>query len=180
MTRPDDMSRRTMFVKLGLMLSGIVGTIMGVPILSYLVSPLIRDRNGRDESWLSLGAIDRFPAGQTRLSTYRNPGANAWDGDTAKVACWVRRVDDKTFQVFATNCAHLGCPVRWFAQSELFLCPCHGGAYYANGSRASGPPERGLFEYPYRVEDGTLLIRAGEMPTPGPSADASRERPPCA
>ncbi len=43
------------------------------------------------------------------------------------------------FQVFAINCAHLGCPVRWFAQSKLFLCPCHGGAYYEDGSRASGP-----------------------------------------
>jgi Rieske Fe-S protein len=180
MTKPDDMSRRTMFVKLGLVFSGIVGAMMGVPIVSYLLSPLIRDRNGRDESWLSLGAADQFPAGQTRLSTYRNPGANAWDGKTANVACWVRRVDDRTFQVFATNCAHLGCPVRWFAQSALFMCPCHGGAYYADGSRASGPPERGLFEYANRIENGALMIRAGEMPTPGPSADASRERPPCA
>lgn len=177
---PDDMSRRMTFVKLGLAFSGIVGAMMGVPILSYLLSPLIRDRNGRDESWLSLGAVDQFPPGQTRLSTYRNPGANAWDGETAKVACWVRRINNRTFQVFATNCAHLGCPVRWFAQSGLFMCPCHGGAYYADGSRASGPPERGLFEYANRIENGALMIRAGEMPTPGPSADASRERPPCA
>jgi Rieske Fe-S protein len=180
MTMPDDMSRRTMFVKLGLAFSGIVGAMMGVPIVSYLLSPLIRDRNGRDESWLSLGAVDTFPAGQTRLSTYRNPGAKAWDGETANVACWVRRIDDRTFQVFATNCAHLGCPVRWFAQSGLFMCPCHGGAYYADGARASGPPQRGLFEYANRIENGALLIRAGEMPTPGPAADASRERPPCA
>jgi len=148
--------------------------------VSYLLSPLIRDRNGRDQSWLSLGAIDQFPPGQTRLSTYRNPGANAWDGETANVACWVRRIDDTTFQVFATNCAHLGCPVRWFAQSGLFMCPCHGGAYYSDGSRASGPPQRGLFQYPYQISRGTLMIRAGEMPTPGPAADASRERPPCA
>jgi len=180
MTMPDDMSRRTMFVKLALAFSGIVGAMMGVPIFSYLLSPLIRDRDGRDELWLSLGAVDEFPPGQTRLATYRNPRANAWDGETAKAACWVRRIDDKTFQVFATNCAHLGCPVRWFSQSGLFMCPCHGGAYYADGSRASGPPERGLFEYASRIENGALMIRAGEMPTPGPSADASRERPPCA
>src|SRR5258708_5858572 len=180
MTMPDDMSRRAMFVKLGLVFSGIVGMMMGVPVLSYLLSPLIRDRNGRDASWLSLGAVDQFPPGQTRLSTYRNPGANAWDGETANIACWVRRIDDSTFQVFATNCAHLGCPVRWFAQSGLFMCPCHGGAYYADGSRASGPPERGLFEYPYRVNGGTLLIRAGEMPTPGRVADISKEGPTCA
>jgi menaquinol-cytochrome c reductase iron-sulfur subunit len=96
---------------------------------------------------------------------------NPTDGDTADIACWVRNVDGQTFQVFAINCAHLGCPVRWFPQSSLFMCPCHGGAYYQDGSRASGPPERGLFEYHYRIESGRLFINAGEMPTPGnPSA----------
>ena len=50
-----------------------------------------------------------------------------------------------TFQVFAINCAHLGCPVRWFPESRLFMCPCHGGVYYEDGSRASGPPPRGLY-----------------------------------
>jgi len=166
MTPPDGMTRRETLLKIGLLVGGLVSTMMGVPIVSYLLSPLVRDRKARAGSWLSLGAVDRFPAGETRLSTYRNPGVNAWDGET--------------FQVFATNCAHLGCPVRWFKQSGLFMCPCHGGAYYADGSRASGPPERGLFEYPSRVDRGTLQIRAGEMPTPGPSAEASKDRPPCA
>jgi menaquinol-cytochrome c reductase iron-sulfur subunit len=81
--------------------------------------------------------------------------------------------------VFAINCAHLGCPVRWFPQSNLFLCPCHGGAYYQDGSRASGPPERGLFEYHYKVAGGKLLIKAGEMPTPGQASDIVREIRPC-
>jgi len=39
------------------------------------------------------------------------------------------------------------------------MCPCHGGAYYADGSRASGPPERGLFEYRYKIEGDTALHR---------------------
>jgi Rieske Fe-S protein len=60
------------------------------------------------------------------------------------------------------------------------MCPCHGGAYYADGARASGPPERGLFEYSYKAERGELLIRAGEMPTPGNAAAMSGKRPPCA
>jgi Rieske Fe-S protein len=96
------------------------------------------------------------------------------DGKTADTACWVRRVGADEFQVFAVNCAHLGCPVRWFPQSGLFMCPCHGGAYYRDGSRASGPPERGLFEYPYKVTNGGLVIQAGELATPG-SAPPSRE-----
>jgi hypothetical protein len=90
----------------------------------------------------------------------------------------VRRISDDHFQVFAINCAHLGCPVRWFPQSGLFMCPCHGGAYYRDGSRASGPPERGLFEYPYKIENGVLAIQAGELPTPGAAmASLCTEKP---
>jgi menaquinol-cytochrome c reductase iron-sulfur subunit len=180
MTLPDDPSRRETFLKLGLLFSGFVSMLLGVPILGYVLSPVVRGRKAGSGSWVSLGSVDQFPPGETRRSTYRHPSVSAWDGETANTACWVRRIDDQTFQVFAINCAHLGCPVRWFAQSGLFLCPCHGGAYYADGSRASGPPERGLFEYAYQVDRGTLMIRAGEMPTPGSSADASKERPACA
>jgi nitrite reductase/ring-hydroxylating ferredoxin subunit len=176
----DELSRREMFLKLALLFSGFVSMLLGVPILGYVLSPVVRGRKAAYGSWVSLGSVDQFPPGETRLSTYRHPSISAWDGETANTACWVRRIDNQTFQVFAINCAHLGCPVRWFAQSSLFLCPCHGGAYYADGSRASGPPERGLFQYAYQVDDGTLMIKAGEMPTPGSSADALKERPPCA
>ena len=72
---------------------------------------------------------------------------SGWDGQTADIPCWVRNIDGQNFQVFAINCAHLGCPVRWFPQSNLFMCPCHGGVYYQDGSHASGPPPRGLFQY---------------------------------
>ena len=102
---------------------------------------------------------------EASLADFRSPVAAFDDGDTAKVACWVRRIDAQQFQVFAINCAHLGCPVRWFAQSKLFLCPCHGGAYYEDGARASGPPERGLFEYRYKIAGNSLVIHAGDMPT---------------
>jgi Rieske Fe-S protein len=167
MKTENGVSRRAALVKLGVFLNGILGAFLAVPIVRYLLSPVTRERRAGYESWLSLGQLEQFPAGQTRLATYRNPVVNAWDGETDDIACWVRNVDDKNFQVFAINCAHLGCPVRWFPQSSLFMCPCHGGAYYQDGSRASGPPERGLFQYHYKLENGQLLIRAGEMPTPG-------------
>ena len=180
MTAPDPIDRRDLFVKVGLLFNAVVGVLLGVPIVRFMLSPVARGREGMYESWLSLGPLDDYPAGQTRLATYRNPVVTPTDGKTANVACWVRRIDTDRFQVFAINCAHLGCPVRWFPQSSLFMCPCHGGAYYADGARASGPPERGLFEYPYRVDGDELQIRAGEMPTPGPSAGISDKRPPCA
>jgi Rieske Fe-S protein len=180
MTGNDGLSRRTLLVRLGLGFNVIAASILGVPIVRYILSPVTRARRQGYESWLPLGSLEQFPEGQTRFATYRNPVVNAWDGETATIACWVRRLEGDRFQVFAINCAHLGCPVRWFPQSSLFMCPCHGGAYYADGSRASGPPERGLFEYPYRIEGGKLLIKAGEIPTPGDLAARATEKPRCA
>jgi Rieske Fe-S protein len=177
---PGALSRRETFFKLAILFNSLVGIFLAIPIVRYILSPVARGRKQGYESWLSIGAVDQFPSGQTRLATYRNPVAHAWDGDTADIPCWVRHIDGNRFQVFAINCAHLNCPVRWFPQSGLFMCPCHGGAYYADGSRAAGPPPRGLFEYPFKVLDGKLLIQAGEMPTVGfPSAD-NATRPPCA
>ena len=172
----SDLSRRQVFMRVAALFNGVVGILLAIPVLRYVLSPMTRSY----ESWISLGSIEQFPSGETRLAAYRNPVAQASDGETAEIPCWVRHVDDTKFQVFAINCAHLGCPVRWFPQSGLFMCPCHGGAYYADGSRASGPPERGLFEYPFKILDGNLHIRAGELFTPGPSASLGSKRPPCA
>lgn len=171
MTLPGGVTRRELLMKLGILFNTIVAAILAVPIVRYIMSPVVRARKGLYDSWLSLGKLEQFPAGQTRLAVYRNPVVNPWDGDTADIPCWVRNVDGQKFQVFAINCAHLGCPVRWFPQSSLFMCPCHGGVYYQDGSRASGPPERGLFQYHHKLEGGELLIRAGEVPTPGSASN---------
>jgi nitrite reductase/ring-hydroxylating ferredoxin subunit len=173
MSVPDSLSRRKFLMKMSILFNGIVAAVLAVPIIRYILSPVAHERKQGFESWLPLGELSLFPPGQTRFATYRNPVVNPWDGKTADIACWVRNVDGQTFQVFAINCAHLGCPVRWFPQSSLFMCPCHGGAYYQDGSRASGPPERGLFQYHYKIEDRKLLIKAGEMPTPGQKTQSS-------
>ena len=134
-------------------------------------------------TWVDLGQLSSFPEGQTRLTSFRNPSSRPWDGQTADIPCYVRRQQGQEFQVFAVNCAHLGCPVRWFPQSSLFMCPCHGGAYYADGSRASGPPPRGLFAYDFKVENDRLWIKAGMMPTLGNVLTASARpsgQTPCA
>jgi Rieske Fe-S protein len=180
MSNETMLTRRGLFMKIGILFNGLVGTALAVPIVQYLFSSVTRGFGNGYLSWVPLGRVNEFPEGETRLATFRNPYVTPTDGKTADTACWVRRVAGNEFQVFAVNCAHLGCPVRWFPQSGLFMCPCHGGAYYRDGSRASGPPERGLFEYPYRVEDGRIVIHAGELPTPGPSAALSTRKPPCA
>jgi menaquinol-cytochrome c reductase iron-sulfur subunit len=156
-------SRRGFLLKIGAVLNVIAASLIAVPLIGYVFSSFVR--KGPYRSWISLGPIDGFPENQTRLATYRNPFTRPWDGATGDIPCWVRRIGGEQFQVFAINCTHLGCPVRWFPDSRLFMCPCHGGAYYEDGSRAAGPPPRGLFEYEYKIENGKLMVRGGQLPT---------------
>lgn len=176
--------RRTFLFKLSVAINVAVGLLIATPVVRFLLGPL-RGKGGY-LTWIPLGKVNDYEAGATILATFRNPYTDSWDGETSNVACYVRRQLDGSFTVFAVNCAHLGCPVRWFPQSQLFLCPCHGGAYYADGSRAAGPPERGLFTYDSRVDGDTLMIQAGQMPTlanqarleprsGGPTKQATRE-----
>jgi menaquinol-cytochrome c reductase iron-sulfur subunit len=179
MLNENVLSRRGLFMKLGMLFNGVVATALAAPMVGFFLSSVARGRANGYLSWVPLGRVNDFPEGETRLATFRNPNVMPTDGKTVDTACWVRRVQGDEFQVFAVNCAHLGCPVRWFPQSGLFMCPCHGGAYYRDGSRASGPPERGLFEYPYKVQDGLVTIQAGELPTPGAAIALRKDKPPC-
>jgi len=171
--------RRDLFAKIGVALNALAVGVLVTPIVGYLLSPLLRARRGQYQRWIELGDVNQFPEGQTRLAQFRNPISSPWDGDTDKIPCWVRRMTGEQFQVFAINCAHLGCPVRWFPQSGLFMCPCHGGVYYQDGSRASGPPPRGLFQYSYKVENGTLMIEAGQIPTLSTTAALNKRSSGC-
>jgi menaquinol-cytochrome c reductase iron-sulfur subunit len=180
MPKENTLSRRGLFMKLGILFNGLVATALAVPVVGFVLSSLTRGRGNAYLSWVPIGPVNDFPEGETRLATFRNPDVMPTDGKTVDTACWVRRIEGDQFQVFAIDCAHLGCPVRWFPQSGLFMCPCHGGAYYRDGSRASGPPERGLFEYPYKVQNGLVTIQAGELPTPGaPTAALIEKKLPC-
>jgi Rieske Fe-S protein len=161
-TAPSLPERRSFLTWLTYGLGGLAGLALAVPLLGYLFGPL---RKKPQALWVKLGAPGSFPVDQTRLVTFENKLGTPWDGMAAQMGVYVRNRGAKQFQIFAMNCAHLGCPVTWFPQSGLFLCPCHGGVYYENGARASGPPERGLFECNWRINDGQLEVQAPHLPT---------------
>src|ERR1700738_892974 len=180
MPNENTLSRRGLFMKLGILFNGLVATALAVPIVGFVLSSITRGRANAYLAWVPLGSVNEFPEGETRLATFRNPNVMPTDGKTVETACWVRRVAGEQFQVFAVNCAHLGCPVRWFPQSGLFMCPCHGGAYYRDGSRGAGPPERGLFEYSSKVENGLVTILAGGKAAAGTGGGVLQKKPSCA
>ena len=68
--------------------------------------------------------------------------------------------EDEYNQVIAisTRCMHLGCPVRYVAASERFICPCHGGVYNKEGKVDGGPPVRPLDRFYTRIRNGVVEI----------------------
>jgi menaquinol-cytochrome c reductase iron-sulfur subunit len=142
-------------------LSGLAGAVVGVPILAYLLSPLLNPAPNR---WVNATVKGQpVPASSVRVGETTeveivDPSPLPWAGQTATTAAWLRRTGETSFTAFSVNCTHLGCPVNWLADARLFLCPCHGGVYYADGRVAGGPPPHPLFQYDVRVQDGTVQI----------------------
>ncbi|HEX2033514.1 MAG TPA: Rieske (2Fe-2S) protein [Chloroflexota bacterium] len=139
--------RRSLLGTLGYVAAAVA--VVGVPIVGYLLSPLL---NPARNVWRTVGRVDQFRIGETTTVTFEDPSPLAWAGQTAQAAAWLRRTGEQTFTAFAVNCTHLGCPVSWLAEAQLFMCPCHGGVYYGDGRVAGGPPPRPLFQYEVRVQ----------------------------
>jgi hypothetical protein len=102
-------TRRNWLFQVGLVANA-AGLLFAIPIVGFVFSSFIERKNPRQ--WISLGSLESFPEGQTRLAVYRNPFTRPWDGETAEIPCWVRHIRAGQFQVFAINYTHLGCPVR--------------------------------------------------------------------
>ena len=157
--------RRTFFRWIASGLAAAAALLVAGPFAAYI----LRTR-GRSVQWIDLGTVGEFPINETRRVTFDNPLRQPWDGMVAHTAVYVRYEGKDTsrkdqFLVLGVNCAHLGCPVTWFPESALFMCPCHGGVYYADGTRASGPPPRGLFQCTWRLRKDRLEIQAPYYPT---------------
>ncbi|MGN6568983.1 MAG: ubiquinol-cytochrome c reductase iron-sulfur subunit, partial [Flavipsychrobacter sp.] len=90
-----------------------------------------------------------------------------YSGVTDRTAAWLRREAEDKFLAFSVNCTHLGCPVRWEEKAEMFMCPCHGGVYYADGTVAAGPPPRQLQQYAVRINGNDVEIKTSPVPLTG-------------
>ncbi|HEX5506016.1 MAG TPA: ubiquinol-cytochrome c reductase iron-sulfur subunit [Thermomicrobiales bacterium] len=171
---PEELSRRGFLTKISLAATAGVAGLIGVPIVVYLLGPLIQPT---EQQWRAVGMVDEFAVGQTALVSFEEPSPLKWAGQTALTAAYLRRnsadpTAPQAFTAFAVNCTHLGCPVNWQPDARIFLCPCHGGVYYADGQVAAGPPPHPLFQYDTRVVDGRVELKTRPLPVaraaPGP------------
>lgn len=158
---PQVLQRRRFLSRISIALSAAAAAVVGVPIVGFLLAPLIRKA---PREWRAVGKVDAFKVGETVSVTFEDASPLPWSGVTARTAAWLRREDTQNFIAFAVNCTHLGCPVQWLGDAKLFLCPCHGGVYNADGTVAAGPPPKPLVRYPVRTRGGQVEILTSPTP----------------
>jgi len=158
---PAEITRRRFLERLSLVAGGVGALILMVPMAGFILAPFFARKQ---EFWRSVGKVESFKIGETTAVQYQDASPLPWAGVTARSAAWLRRVNADTFIAFSINCTHLGCPVRWLAEANLFMCPCHGGVYYQNGAVAAGPPPLPLPRYPVRIKNGEVQIQTSPIP----------------
>ena len=88
-----------------------------------------------------LGKPERFPEGHTYLSEHR--------------VFLIRK--GHTYRALSAICTHLGCTVG--TKDDGYHCPCHGSAFTADGTNASGPAPAPLPWRPLTLGgDGSLVV----------------------
>ena len=135
-----------------------------LPALAFALGPVFERGQA---TWEDVGPTSAFnPNTYVPVNFTNTPGI----GDVGKTTAYVRRfnpaIDGRPrprdqFELYiaiSTRCAHLGCPVRYVAAAERFICPCHGGVYNFRGEVDGGPPVRPLDRFYTRVRGGQLEI----------------------
>lgn len=151
---------------------GLAGLVVGIPIIGYVLAPLINQPKEvwRDASFANPPQTGKpvyatsIPIGQTQEASFQSNAPSPWAGTTAEQGVWLRRTGNDTFIAFAIYCPHLGCPVHWLAGAQIFLCPCHGSVFNADGTVAGGPAPRRLFLFDTRVNNGRVQIKTHPLP----------------
>lgn len=157
--QPSELNRRRFFSRLSILLGSIGAAIVAVPTVGFLLG-LRRPT----KIWRVVGHVQDFEMGATIQVAFEDPSPLPWSGVTAQTAAWLRRTGEHEFIAFSVDCTHLGCPIRWLPDANLFMCPCHGGVFYADGTVSAGPPPRPLFHYPVRVQGDEVQILTSPLP----------------
>lgn len=153
--------RRRVLAALAVTLGCFAAVLVASPLIGFLFSPLLRKS---PRVWRPVGSLEKFSIGQTVAVSFLDATPLPWAGVSARTAAWLRRDSGDQFTAFSVNCTHLGCPVRWLQDADMFLCPCHGGVYYDDGTVAAGPPPRPLGRYPVRVRNGQVEVLTSPIP----------------
>ena len=160
-----EMTRGQFLTAATLGVGAVMGTLIAVPVAGLALAPIF---GGDDFEPVLLGKLDEFKEGSF-TKVVLMPGLEQPDAYIRRLVAFVRRNTSKQpdtlalkgqeeFSVISNVCMHLGCPVQ--ASTSGFICPCHGGAYNADGARTAGPPVRPLDRYIWEKRGDELWATA--------------------
>jgi len=144
--------RRFITVALGA-ISGAIAAILGVPLAGFFALPAVRRR---DFDWAEVGLVEQFKSGEISLAILKPLKRPVWPEEAPKMAVFVSRKADGSFEIFHSHCTHVGCPINWNPGAQRFFSPCHGGVFDQDGRVLAGPPPRPLDRHEWKVERGVL------------------------
>lgn len=138
--------------------SSFVVSLLSVPLTRFALFPVLRRTTELKPS--PLGALTEFSSlTEPVMRIIQIEQVDGWRKAVSEKALYVTKDQQGKLCALSSICPHLGCTVPWDAKKKLFVCPCHGGTYAADGSRISGPALRGMDSLPTSVQDGQLLVR---------------------
>lgn len=140
-------------------INGLIAVLLAVPVFGYLLTPILRKTGAA--AWVSLGPAADFHGTEPQRADFRYTSEVGYTAESVNGFAYIVPGEDPTPLVLSPICTHMGCNVVWNGEKQLFLCPCHGGQYTADGRNVAGPPPRPLDRIPARVENGVLMIQAG-------------------
>ena len=135
-----------------------VAALLSVPLLRFTLHPLRRTTT--EVLWSDVGAAGQFASMTTPVKILvAVEQRDGWRKILSTKPVYITKATDGRLRVLSSVCPHLGCAVGWNDSKAQFACPCHVGAFAADGGLVSGPPPRGMDELESSVEGGRLKVR---------------------
>lgn len=138
----------------GALIGGALAALLGV----FAVRPV---RGASVERWIRAGTLGDLVPDVPVARVLSVPRADGWYRGRARQTVFLVWTGTQDVRAFSATCTHLGCQVLWDAPTHRFRCPCHGGAYDADGRVIGGPPPRPLDRLQARIDgsDKSVLVR---------------------
>lgn len=153
---PEEGFKRREFMELSIaILATLSGLAIGLPLIGSLIRPALE--KGK-QHFARVGNVDTLKLGTPEDLNFADLTEDAYIRSTDLHSVWVIKNSDTNITAYSPICPHLGCRYKWHADSDHFVCPCHGSVFDKDGKVLAGPAPRPLDTLPTKIEKGELYV----------------------